>query len=367
MTRRITSLLCALAALLPAALQAQSYPPAWKSTGTYAIGDLAQENGNVYRAIRAVTAPNLDPAKYYTYWELYDVRANTTLLIGPEETFPTLVLAWNYALNGRISPAVYLHFQISTGHGDLNETFTSGFSLDHPYGANISILGDSAAKINFTFSALGSNGFVIDNGHTIAALSNMTLTGNEGNDGLYAGNNANIGLITDLQFTGGFDVFLYAIQNATLVINANASYTNFTFSACTAVDGASVLFYQGLTLNGTLKGAGRGPLAQTNGTYGLQAVYGGQITASNANISNCAYGAFALEGSRMTLDRGVFQNNVADGIHAETQSQISAESANLSGNKTDDVHVSSASTVDATDATFTTSSVGTASYIFTST
>src|ERR1700722_10721366 len=87
---------------------AQTIPAVWQNTAHYEGGDLVTDYGNIYRCIKNVTTPYLDPSKSYGNWELYDVRNNTTLLIGFGQPFPSLDIAWNYCQNARIAKAAYL-------------------------------------------------------------------------------------------------------------------------------------------------------------------------------------------------------------------------------------------------------------------
>jgi hypothetical protein len=52
--------------ILAVACAAQSNPPAWTSTATYASGDQVQRNGNVFRATKAVPAGE-DPTSAFTF------------------------------------------------------------------------------------------------------------------------------------------------------------------------------------------------------------------------------------------------------------------------------------------------------------
>jgi hypothetical protein len=339
---------------LPSQGRAQSYPPAWKSTSTYAVGDLVQENGNVYRAIKAVTIANQDPAKIFTDWELYDVRANTTLFIGPDETFTTFLAAWNYALNARISPAVYLHLYIYTGHGLANQSFSAPFSLDHPFGASMSILGDNPSRITFTFSAQASNGVVIDTGHSFGSISNITLSGPPAAIGITALQNASVGMITGVQYSG-FALLIEADTGGSLTFAANTNLSDFISTACRALDGGVVTFGSGLSINGELV-AGNG----------LVAMYGGQINAMNCSITGCDIGAQTHDFGRLVLDGSTIESKGTYGILGDTGGQVSIENGTVTGNGTD-ILAASGAVVDAFQSDVGSTSVGgssNGSYIF---
>src|SRR5579862_7903473 len=101
--------------LLNALGWSQSYPPAFSRTASYASGDQVQAAGNIYRAITAVSPnPSGNPTGDPVHWELYYVRANTTLLI--PSTFPDLATAWRFIQNATIAGGnvVRLYFDGTT-------------------------------------------------------------------------------------------------------------------------------------------------------------------------------------------------------------------------------------------------------------
>ena len=200
-TRSLFLALCVMT--LSAVSWAQSYPPVWNSSAHYVTGDQVQMGGNVFRCIYPVTRANLSPTKAYSFWELADVRVNTTLPIGSGEPFPTLTAAWNYALNATIAGSAHLTFDIVTSHGAYVQTLaTAGFSLDHPFGAHISITSDSQVGNEF-FVPTASKGFLIDSGHTIASISNLQIVGsNDAANGISASGNATIGMISNCYVNG---------------------------------------------------------------------------------------------------------------------------------------------------------------------
>lgn len=155
------------------AAQAQSYPPAWNNTSHYVPGDMVTDYGNVYRCLTAVTKPYLDPSKTYADWELSYVRNNTSVLIGMGEPFPNLFTAWNYVRNARVAGAAFLHLNIVTTGGNLNETFSAPLSLDHESGGQISIVGDNVNNIQLSFP--NGNALTIDSGHNFRASQTLRL------------------------------------------------------------------------------------------------------------------------------------------------------------------------------------------------
>jgi hypothetical protein len=329
---------------------AQAYPPAWSSTGSYAVGDLVQKNGNTYRAIKAVSEPAPDPAANYTYWQLNQVQSNTTLMIGAGQTFPTLQVAWTYALYSRVSDGVYLHFYITTTGGNYAQTFNTPFLLDHSSGARIAILGDNPANISLNF--FGTNGFIIDTGHSINTLSGFTMT-NTGNTpiGIKADGNATITAIANLTITG-FATCVQSTQNSTLTLLSSNTLENETVYAVDAESDGSVYCPTGITLTGpgsasnaygfnatsggviiarnsTVTNFSLGADASFNGTVivessslsgcsvGLEATSGGAISGSFATIGSCAFGVFAYDRGYIDVSQGTATGNSVDDLEAE--------------------------------------------------
>jgi hypothetical protein len=348
----------------PFRASAQSYPPAWSATATYSVGDQVQLNGNIYRAIKAVTTPNLTPSTFYTYWELYNVRSNTTLLIGADEPFANLQVAWNNILSAKISDGVYLHLYISTHHANLTETFSAPFSLDHNSGSRISILGDVQANITFSFPS--SNGFVIDSGHSLGNITNVTLSGttsNGGDNGVYgylgliAESGGSLPSISGLSVVG-FATSVYARAGLITLSNPGGTMPFFGYSVAFFADQGGTILLTGLNL--------QGPGANTASTA-LYARLGGSISAVANNLS---YFGIEVEAE----DRGIIDVNYstmgASGkcCLADLGGFIRCEDAALGAFAADNVDAQAfdGGEIDLTDSSYLTKSVGTndGSYIW---
>jgi hypothetical protein len=273
----------------------------WNATSHYAIGDQVQLGGNIYRAIAAITATN--PSTDYAHWELNYVRANTTLIIGVGQTFPTLTAAWTYAINARVADGSYLHFAISTSNGPYNQNFAAPFLLDHASGPRIAIIGDSLVNISLTFSS--PNGLVIDSTHSLNTLANIRVIGTNLSAqtcGLKANSGATVSSISNVE-VHGFQTGVQSTQGASISIDSLSTIeTPSTTSSicCDAETGGSIVFPDGGTIAGG--GAGTGLYAAFGGqikaegstigyyTDGAEAVDGGLIDVGNSTISHCEYG-----------------------------------------------------------------------------
>jgi hypothetical protein len=94
-------------------------------------------------------------------------------MIGTGQTFTTLAAAWTYAQNAKIADGGYLHFYISSVNGNFTEAFTAPFLLDNQGGARMALIGDSTSNDILQFN--GTNGLIVDKGHSFNTLSNLTL------------------------------------------------------------------------------------------------------------------------------------------------------------------------------------------------
>jgi hypothetical protein len=314
-------LLAALVAV-PAKGFSQAFPPVWSNTATYAGGDLVTDYGNIYRCIKDVTTPYLDPSKTYANWELYFVRNNTTIVIGTGQPFPSLTTAWTYSKNATIAQGAYLHLTISTANGDYAETMASPFSLDHPFGASISILGDHASKIKLTFSFIG---FTLDSGHALGALSNVTLKGPGGDIGLQATTGATMASVSGVEIDG----FLSDVNAS---VNASITFSNLTISnsntqgqGITCSSGATIYFQTAESLTGT--GA--------SGSIGIFAIDGGRVVAESFIISHWGTGIQCWEGGYVDAYTSYLEN-CSIGIDSELRGFVDDNDGSFTSN-TDDV------------------------------
>lgn len=328
---RLALLLIGLVVPLAAA-RAQSYPPLWKSTSSYLPGDQVQEGGNVYRCIRPVTTPNQDPARIYTYWELAEVRAYTILFIGVGEPFPNLSVAWAYGLNARIAPSAYLHFYVVTTHGAYLQTLPAGgFNLDHPFGAYISIIGDSKAGNEF-YVPTTSKGFFIDNGHVISSLMNLRIIGSSNaTDGVIATSNAVIGLISNC-YINGFLTCLHVSNGGSIRCDNQVTFFGPEIpdwnTAVMAETSGRVSLASGTTVDGGDN--------SKDFCVGLQAQTGGRIDAASCTIETCSYCVFVTSMGTINVASGTIQDGVYN-FKAHSHGFIDANSVTIGGGGDNDV------------------------------
>ncbi len=323
---------------------AQSFPPAWTSSATYAAGDIVQYGGNWYRAMTALSAGEPYPAAAYGKWELNFVRSNTTLTIGSGQAFANLVYAWQFARNARIADAAYLHLEIVTSKAKFAETFPTSFSLDHSFGALISIFADNAANTTLTFS--GSTGFTIDSGHVLADLGNLNMTTSNASDTAISANQGSLLYVgpctienfgSVVQATNSSYVSLAGGIVATGCLNGLQAYTNSTINANNIE----------LTLGKSAFGTGAGIEAAGNST--VFAEYASIINSLSPSVSN--YGVHSYTGSYVDIDSATI-SNYKIGCYAN-YARVYATGATINTSSQDDFEVQDGGSVKIDGATYT--------------
>jgi hypothetical protein len=326
-TLRTVSLLALVAASVIS--WAQATPPAWSSAATYNVGDQVQLNGNVLRAVKAITPRGFA----YADWELWDVRSNTTVMVGVGQTFATLTSAVAYAQNCRIADGAYLHIYISTALGKFLENLTAPINLDHAFGSSISILGDNAANITLSANFINANLFTIDGGHKFNTISNLSLTTSMLATALYATQKSSVANITGLVITGFYDGFR-ADTGAFLNVAANIKFSGGNETYFVAGNKAVIIVGNGFT-------------GSDGALWGFYTFSAGFIQAESANVSNAVnYGAQASYGGSLDVSGGTF-TNCHWGIDADLISRVVAEDCTIMGSMYHDVEADHGSTVDA--------------------
>jgi hypothetical protein len=397
-TRWLISCAAVLAALVPCRpAEAQSYPPAWNSTAHYAVGDEVQLGGNVYRAIKAITATGISPVTSYADWELNSVRANTTLMIGTGQTFPTLVSAWDYVINSRIADGVYLHLYLSSAKGNLSEAMPATFLLDHAFGARVAILGDSAGNNVLQFN--GTNGLLIDTGHSFNTISGITIqdTSTSGSpSGIVVNSNATITSVSNVQISG-FPTSVFSEHNGTVNLSATCGLSGVTLNGLYALEGG-IINAPGIDMTGSLQGNGlfadesgvivadysvihnfatgalaiRGGVIEmsssivvSNGSFGLMSSRGGIIDAGSSLMSANGLNAIAEQGGLVDVSSGIISHSLGDGCLAQERGFIICASTSFTQNVGDDIVANTGGYVQAPGAVYALASAdaSTGSYI----
>jgi len=306
-----------------AASEAQSYPPAWKSASSYAIGDQVQLNGNVLRATHAVTPGGFK----YDEWELWEVRANTNVMVGVGQTFPKLETAWPYVKNARVAEGAYLHLYLSSVHGVLNDSLSGPFSLDHQSGARVSIIGDNASNIVLGGpSGLRGDGLTIDSGHAFGTISTISILGNSlfgGGNAIAATGNSSIANVTGVVISY-FNAGVYAAQGSSISVDSSVAINY------------ALAFEIEATSNGNVSVAS-GWAGTSGNSATLYASYGGQISAEDCSISNSgSVGVYANYGGVIDVSSSSISGCYV-GISSYDRGFIYAEFCTFNGNSGYDV------------------------------
>jgi hypothetical protein len=344
--RRITrtfllSALIFVMALSGIPVQAQSNPPAWSASATYAVGDQAQVAGNVYRCIKASMPNAAPPATNFTNWELSFVRANTTLMIGAGQTFPNLVNAWDYALNCKVADGSYLHFYIVSVQANFQETFSAPLVLDHASGARMAIIGDKAASIMLSFAG---NGLVIDTGHSLNTISNLTIECQSSappTTGISVDSDATISSVSGVTISG-FGTCVSASHNATVTLASNCAITGFHEYGCAATSGGS------LSANYVTESGGA---AYTTGFFADE---GGKLFANHSVSSpSILVGYSATRDAYLEIEYAQAVSDQGAGISGSHGAVIDAAGATVSGYVNYGVTADTGSVIDFLDGTAT--------------
>jgi len=339
----------------------QSYPPEFATSQAYAKGDQVQYAGNTFRALGPVSPSSNYPTKDYSDWEMIYVRANTSLIIGTANSFPTLQIAWNYIQNTKVADGAYLHLVIAapnTGHKEplpvgYSESFSGGFCLNHSSGANIALVSTIAGGATLNFTG-GTSGFFLSGGHTFGGIFGNALLTLKGvvsaspTYGVQVNDSSHLEALDQLTI----DTFQEGVEAGPgSSINADAVTITDVVDAAEALYGGYISF-TGLNLDGG-----------TISDNGLVAI-DGEITALSATFTNVPTAVYSKDHGFIDVSSSTITGS-GYGILCQFRGHAKAEDATISGSALDDVSVSGNSSVDAIDATYTTSADYGNSAIFT--
>ncbi len=326
---------------LTAGSQAQTNPPLWSSSASYAAGDQVQMNGNIYRAISTISPSATSPVANYQQWELFYVRANTTLIIGKGQNFPTLHAAWVFLENARVAETASVKLYISAAKGNYSELATSNFNLNHPFGSQISIMGDGTAVM----IAFPSTGFTIDSNHAFGSISNMNISyfgQGLGEYGIFASSNGNIAELSNLVLNG-FTDGIYAVGGGQVFSNNSLTF-----------DGVKNLVVASLNATVTISGGlavGTARYSKGVTTCIFNASNGAQIQAQGSSLFNASGSvAYAISGGVIDLDDSIIGYSLY-GVEAYKGGRIIAAGCKFENNGVDIIALQGG-TVDASGASY---------------
>jgi hypothetical protein len=288
---------------LSAAAFSQTCPPAYASGTSYSKGDVVTgSDGNQYQAIASVPAlgsftnPVSDPN---VYWELDKVvgAQNLVLNVDPYPSsgfriFTTIPAVMTYIQDAVIGTGATITIQVADSTSGPY-AYTAPVALNHAFGSQIQLIGDTANPSACVLSFSGSSnpsGLVVNPGHTLGLIDGFTINGPSSSDGLY---------------DAGISAY-----GSTVTVGGHIAINDFNYGI-EARTGTAIL------LNNN---SGYGPTV-SNCAYGYLSLYGGKMTMTNATANSCTYG-FAAASESFMLGAGCLGTSDTDGFYIHNASTI---------------------------------------------
>jgi hypothetical protein len=275
--------------VLAAFAAAQSDPPAFNATQSYKIGDIVTYEAVEFKCLINETTTHPNP--HSTYWDISFVYSGPiTIPVGPSETMKTLTAAWNYISYARIANNSAIEIKLDSNYF---EAFSSSFSLDHPYGSKISIVGQNNGAY-VTFSNFGT-GFVLDTGHALADFEGLTLIapskGTNQSAAFLVKQNACLAKLQNITLQN-FDLGLFADSGGTIDNVETITMNQFILGGMEAGANATINVISPITIDGGSTVSSLPPV------FGFEAA-GGTINCQSCVANNCQYNFFAAENGRL--------------------------------------------------------------------
>jgi hypothetical protein len=287
---RMRYALASLTALLAfsAASQAQSNPPTWNATEAYKVGDLVSYEGVTFQCL--INETTVHPNPHTLSWGINYVYSGVVPIpVGPSEPIKTLTQAWTYIAGARISNNSSIVIELDANY---SESFSTSFSLDHPFGSKISIVGKFGALA--TFSAVAA-GFTLDSNHSFADLEGLEMVGpGSGTQGYAAIQTSQNSCLSKLQnmTIENFDIGLSADTGSTIDNVASIGLSQFLQGGFYASAGAVINVTTPLTIDGSATSSPSPP------GFAFEA-FGGTINCYKCKGNNCEYNFWARDGGKI--------------------------------------------------------------------
>jgi hypothetical protein len=312
-----------LAALvLSAAAQAQSSPPAWSPSVFYKIGDEVAYEGVDFKCL--VNETTTHPTPHSLAWGINYVYSGVLdIPVGPSETIETIRQAWTYISGARVADNSSIVIKLDSNY---TETFTSSFSLDHPFGGKISIVGHNIdAVATFTGKTAG---FTLDTGFHFADLEGFEMVGpsggTAGNAAIQVSQNSCLAQLKNMSIQN-FDIGLWADRGGLIDNVANISLAQFVQGGFLATNGATINVTAPITIDGSYT-SGSIP---SFGFYASKAI----VNCSLCSANNCHFNFQADTGGKMDASGSLSTNGSGNfiGYYATTQGYLDCGSAQVTG------------------------------------
>jgi hypothetical protein len=302
---------------------AQSNPPAWSASTTYKAGDIVSYLGNSFQCQINETSAN-HPNPHTPSWEAYFIYSGAcTVAVGPSEVFKTLGSAWNYIKNARFAAGSSMTISLDSNYA---ETLSTSFSLNHPFGSQIHIVGNHKGQ-TVTFKV---GGFVLDNGNSFAELSGFKIALASpafGTAGITVGDRANLSKLTSVDIAG-FHTGLLVDGGKALAVEY-LSITGFGNAAVEATNTGAIRVLTGFTVDCSVT-----KYSSADSLFiGFYATKGGSIDCPSCQDNNCSVGFKASDNGTIYADESSASSSTSSivGYWAINHSTILAYAAASQG------------------------------------
>jgi hypothetical protein len=322
---RLRYALASLCALLvfSAASQAQSNPPVFNGTENYKIGDLVTYQGVTFQCLINETTTHPNP--HSLYWGInYVYSGALPIPVGPSETIKTLTQAWTYISGARIANNSSITIELQSNY---TETFTSSFSLNHPFGSKIFIVGTGGAQATFSNKTAG---FTLNSGFHLADLEGLVIVGANGGSGdnpaIHVSQNSCLAQLRNMTFYR-FDVDLFA-DSGEIDNISNIQCSQFVDTAISATNNATINVSEAspITVDGST--------TNTQPSCAFYASFGATINCYKCTGENCHFSFYATLGARINAGSTISNNtsaNIGAGYCATERGYIYADASTSSG------------------------------------
>jgi hypothetical protein len=321
---------CSAVLTLAATCQAQTSPPLWSATANYKIGDVVTYGYATFQCLINESAASR-PNPHTPSWDLnFNFNGPTpfTIPVGPTEAFHTLTSAWDYIAYARIAANSSIVIKFDSNYS--SETQTKSFSLDHPFGSQISIVGTGTGSQVINFTARFTAGFTLDSGHSFGGLYGFGVSapagGTRGAPGIQVSQNAVLSNAQELAITN-FDIGFVAETSGTIDNIGTISLKQFVIGGAQAITNGILNFLPHVTFDGSQTTGGTPP------TYGFQAL-GGTISCPYCTANNCFTGFNAVDSGKIEANYSTVSTPSTvgyDGYIAQNHGFINASQSQVTG------------------------------------
>jgi hypothetical protein len=296
----------------------------WDSSTAYVTGNsVVGTDGNWYRAIGSTTNNN-PTTDGNTYWEMIRCNGNTTLSVSGAGRFATIVPALTFIQNAVISTAATVTISVASG----TYTHSAQVTIAHPYGSQISIVGDTSTPTNVILDFSSStNGIVVQEGTTLGNFNGFKLTGTWAGSGSTGASKSAILALDGAKVVCGdvngtvcnivIDNFYYglsAAENATIVAEGSSGSNGVTI---TDAGSAGVLGYDNSFISCPYVDITNTSDSTNDLGSGVQASVGSVIHCDHASVTTSRKAGIYADGGRIRAYSSTCDSNTGYGFQGE--------------------------------------------------